>query len=272
MKRFLVFFCSLVIVFGCVGIAGAELVYGVDSSTDSLYTLDLTTGVGMIIGALNPDPSRYTTPLAMAVRPSDGVIFINNNSPEIDDGLSIVDPSTGLASFIGGPFIDQALAFDSSDNLYAADGTGALAIIDQTTGTPTSLGGPVLPRLFGLDFNPVDDLLYGITGIASALDLLVIDNVTGALLDTRPLSMSLGGSAAGTLLFDSSGTLYGTVNDMTNNLFEIDPATGIVSNLRTADFAAQGLGLISPVPEPSTLLLISTGLVGLVGFRRKFRK
>lgn len=27
-----------------------------------------------------------------------------------------------------------------------------------------------------------------------------------------------------------------------------------------------------PVPEPGTLLLIASGLIGLVGFRRKFRK
>ena len=29
---------------------------------------------------------------------------------------------------------------------------------------------------------------------------------------------------------------------------------------------------INPIPEPSTILLISTGLVGLAGFRKKFKK
>jgi hypothetical protein len=29
---------------------------------------------------------------------------------------------------------------------------------------------------------------------------------------------------------------------------------------------------VSPVPEPATILLIGTGLVGLVGFRKKFKK
>ncbi|MBW2011562.1 MAG: PEP-CTERM sorting domain-containing protein [Deltaproteobacteria bacterium] len=27
-----------------------------------------------------------------------------------------------------------------------------------------------------------------------------------------------------------------------------------------------------PVPEPSTMLLVATGLIGLVGFRKKFKK
>ncbi len=220
-----------------------QLVYGVDSSTDSLYTLDLTTGAGTIIGPLHPDTNRYMTPVAMAVRPSDGTIFVNNNSPGSDDGLSTVNPATGVATFIGGSF-DGALAFDDAGNLYSTNGAGNLAIVNQTTGAATSLGGPTLPRLFGLDFNPADGLLYGITGSSSELDLLVIDPSDGVLIDTRSLSTPLGGSAAGTLLFDSNGVLHGTVNALTNNLFEIDPATGTVSNIRTADFSPQGMGLV----------------------------
>jgi hypothetical protein len=231
--------------------ASAEVVWGVDSNADSLYRLDLVTGDATIIGPLHPDPTRYTTPVAMAVRPSDGVIFVNNNSPEQDNGLATVDPDTGLATLIGGSYIDGALAFDDSDNLYAADATGALAIIDQTTGDPTPLGGPVLSRLFGLDFNRADGLLYGITTAppgARVVEpvLLVIDPSDGALLDTRPLDTPLGGSAPGTLLFDSSGTLHGTVNDFAQALYEIDPATGAVSNIHSSDRTPQGLGLIGP--------------------------
>ena len=252
----------------------AYVVYAVDSSQDALYTLDLATGSTSLIGDLNPDPARYTTPVSMAIRPSDGTIFVNNNSPAQDDVLATVDATTGLATSLGGGgYLDGALAFDDSNNLYAADGTGALAIISQTDGSFTSIGGASLPRLFGLDYNSADGLLYGITGSASALDLLKINPTDGSLVSTLALSQPLSGSAAGTLMFDWNGILWGTTNGSSDNLFQIDTATGNVSNFRSVSFpfSPQGMGYveINPVPVPAAVWLFGTALIGLVGLGKR---
>jgi hypothetical protein len=221
----------------------AEVVYGVDSNDDSLYTLDLSTGTTTIIGPLHGDPARYTTPVAMAVRPSDGQIFVWNNSPAGDGGLSIVDPATGGATLLGGPVIRQAVAFDGNARLRAISG-GALITINQSTGAAMGGVGAGLPVVHGLDFNPNDGFLYGIDPNPAAPQIYRIDPCRGTLVATIGLSMALTGSATGSLLFDSSGTLHGTTNGAVDNLFEIDPATGVVSNLRTCTSSPQGLGLV----------------------------
>lgn len=224
----------------------SSLAFGVQAGTDSLYVVNLDTGKGAMIGPLHPDVDRFTTPVAMAVRPSDGTIFVNNNSPDSDIGLATVDPATGLATLIGGGF-SGALAFDNQNNLYSIDNDrgfgGPLAIVNQMTGGATSLGGPALPPIYGLDFNSADGLLYGITGFGEELDLLVIDPGDGSLLATRRLVTStfLGLSTPGTLYFDASGTLHGAIM---GKIFEIDPATGVVSNIQGLrfPFSPQGLG------------------------------
>jgi 5'-nucleotidase/UDP-sugar diphosphatase len=47
------------------------------------------------------------------------------------------------------------------------------------------------------------------------------------------------------------------------------PLEGLV---RAADYPVGGEGRIQPVPEPATMLLLGSGLVGLWGLRRKLRK
>jgi len=57
------------------------------------------------------------------------------------------------------------------------------------------------------------------------------------------------------------GGVYGSRMDMVGNIFFVE-----------LDWThEQGLVNQTPAPEPSTMLLIGTGLIGLAGFRRKFK-
>jgi hypothetical protein len=241
---------GVAILFATGGSLRAELLYAVDSSVDSLYTIDSQTGAATLIGPLGPGLSRFTTPVAMAIRPSDGAIFVVNNSPDSDAGLAIVAPATGSATRIGGGTNDfGGLAFDSAGTLYTQfrdeDG-GRLATIDPATGAVTSLQSPSLPRLFGLDFNPADGLLYGLTiTLRTPAVLLRINPGTGGIVSRTQLEPRLSFPAVpGSLVFLKDGKLVGS--NLLGRLFDIDPATGKVSNFRsvTPGFAPQGLGRI----------------------------
>ncbi len=228
------------------GLAHADRMYAVDASSDSLYIFDSDTGETVeFIGPLNPDPDRYRTPVSMAVTDS-FTIFVINNSPDGDEGLSRVDRLTGLATHIGGD-VRNSIAIGPGGVLYGADAAGRLGTVSSSTGNVRLLGGERLPRLFGLDFNTRDGFFYGITSASpgSIPELLKINSRTGALVDTIPLSMGIAGSAPGSIAFQRDGDLVMTDNG--RQLYEINIATGFTRVRASTSNIPQGLGL-APCP------------------------
>src|SRR5690606_3433211 len=206
-------------------------VWAVDSTSDSLYVFDTDTGeVVRTVGRLHPDPARYQTPVGMAVRPSDGAIFVKNNTPSIDDGLVRVDPATGEATFIGGPELDGSLAFDDEDVLDASVLSQGIVTVDPATGEQTPLAVVPMPRLYGMDYRSADDRLYGIAwSFGDEPQLYRIDPDSGNVEEIITLTGGVTDAAPGSLVFESDGTLKATSFD--GRLFTIDPETGVVSDL-----------------------------------------
>jgi hypothetical protein len=239
--------------FQVVPTSGFDTLYGVNSSSDGLSVTDPVTGDGELIGFLDAGTGDYATPVSMAVRASDGELFVWNNSstnlspPTPSGSLLTVDRCSGLAAPVDAstPLADLViggLAFGPNGTLYATSGgagglDNALEQIDPATGVGTKIAdlSPDV-RISGLDFGP-DGKLYGLElTLAAQQRLFTIDITNGVLTEVATLSQDIG--RAGSIVFDSTGHLIGSgfnrlpPLEPPNILFDIDHTTGIVTNIR----------------------------------------
>ncbi len=235
--------------------AGPE-VWAVDSSRDGLFRFDASTGEELeSVGALDPDPAKYTTPVALTTVPGTGEILVWNNS-DPDGVLLSVDPDTGLATPVEASTPVQnismsAIAFGPDEKLY---GTGYDGInypfyqLNPSTGSANEMAHLPL-RIGGLAFNSQGNL-YGVELSTGSERLVTIDPATAAVTEIGILTEDIG--IIGDIVFTADGRLIGTA--FSSSLpagpyifFDINPATAEVTDVRpSSTFPPQGMGLVEP--------------------------
>lgn len=202
------------------------------------------------------------------------------------DGLWRIDRFTGATSYVGptGARLNGGglVIHPNTGAMYATGSTpgSAFYAVDRTTGAATLVSNhPHLTYVYGLGYGP-GNVLYGNgwewTGLTFTTALYTLSDITG--VPTR-----IGFTGAGTtysgLAYGANGIMYslGSTSPSTSGLFSMNLTNGQATLIGGTGIEFGALGGLafapgqpsSTVPEPSTVLLVSVGLAGVLMGRRR---
>jgi len=246
--------------------AQASPIY-IESGGTTLYVLDSQTGASTLVGSYG-----VVGVLAQDFSP-DGILYAIFRGGSTSAQLATVDVHTGVATPIGSPagVPLEAMAFAPDGILYAANfNTNDLYTVSRSTGAATFVGPLGFGWIMDMAWDPANSAMLaiasqqGCVGASSSLYSINLASGAGTLVTDIPSDNCLMA-----LAIDSANRLLATDFMSASPLFQINPATGNLTNLGNTGLASTMGAATAPVPEPSSILLFGTGFMGLAGLLKR---
>ena len=157
-----------------------------------------------------------------------------------------LDPATGAATVIGSIGVEIAgMTYDSKNDILYAGSTRTLYRIDPDTAALHEIGPFGMEKIHTVEYDSIQEVLYGIRSEMSPYSLCTIDVTTGQATIVAPIAAN---GLIGMAFDPASGIMYAS-DIYRQKLVTVDLATGALSYVGSFNAGVQvGTGLAySPI-------------------------